>query len=173
MTANGQLTPVERFDGFYVKREDLACAGNPLMPCGAKVRQYTAMVKAAPANAVVAVGCSRFSAMQIYVAAAAKQFNRAALIVVPAARQRSQATRWAMAQGAEVVEVRPGYPSQCRAILRRLAKERGLAVVRWNAKAAAQDAAAQCASRCWRPGLGWPSRNSGCNRRPNRPARRA
>lgn len=141
----GELTPVHAFPaGYWVKREDLACYVSPEYPTGAKVRQYNRMAAAAPGAAML-VGCTANSAMQIYVAAAARLHNRQGIVYVTGRRQRTAATQYAIDMGAEVIEVRPGYRSVCVARARVRMKELG-SVVMWNPKAAVLDTAAQCAN---------------------------
>jgi hypothetical protein len=43
-----ELTPVEDFGGWWVKREDAAAYAGPEYPSGSKVRQYAAMIGEAP-----------------------------------------------------------------------------------------------------------------------------
>lgn len=139
------LTPIEQFENFYLKREDLAGYKNDNWPAGAKMRQFKTMIEAALPGTPLAVGCSAFSAMQIYVAAAAKEYKRKAFIFVPARKAPSKATQWALAQGAKVVFVRPGYPS----IYRKAARDKAAAlggVIRWNFRLAVLDTAAQTAN---------------------------
>lgn len=137
------LTPVQAFEGWHAKREDLAGYTDEASPSGAKVRQYRAMIEAAPDNAVLGVGCSADSAMQIYVAHSAHVYGRRAYVVVPGRNDRTAATRYAAAMGAEIIEVSPGYPSVYRARLRALAGDLGVPMVRWDLGHAARDTAAQ------------------------------
>ncbi len=136
------LTPVIDYGGWWAKRDDLACASDrEEYPGGSKVRQYAAMIAASPAEAPMIVGCSADSAMQIYVAAAARQSGRLGIVYTARRQERTQATTYA-AKYAEVVEVAPGYLSQCRSAARSRGKDMG-AVVRWDAAGAIEDAAAQ------------------------------
>jgi 1-aminocyclopropane-1-carboxylate deaminase/D-cysteine desulfhydrase-like pyridoxal-dependent ACC family enzyme len=139
------LTPCQHFE-FYAKREDLACFQDEATPSGAKVRQYAAMVARAPDNAVLAVGCSAASAMQVYVAALGEQLQRPAYIAVPRRKQRHPCTEWCVKHGAIIIETVPGYPSVFRARIRERMKELGLIAVRWNVRAAALDTAEQVAN---------------------------
>lgn len=144
-----QLTPVQRFgaargDAWFCKREDAAGFVSQDMPSGAKVRAYAAMVAAAPGQPLV-VGCSADGLMQVYVAAAAQQYGRRAHVCVPRRKVPSVETLWAIAHGAEVQEVAPGYPSQYRGGARAWAQAQGGAV-RWHPLAALQDTAAQVAN---------------------------
>jgi 1-aminocyclopropane-1-carboxylate deaminase/D-cysteine desulfhydrase-like pyridoxal-dependent ACC family enzyme len=136
------ITPVETFGGWWAKREDYAGYTTRDAPSGAKVRQYAAMIDAAPPGTALIVGCSADSAMQVYVAHAGEARGRRAVIVVPARRQRSAATAWAAAHGATIDEVRPGYPSVYRSRARGYALALGGAV-RWDRDYAARDTAAQ------------------------------
>jgi 1-aminocyclopropane-1-carboxylate deaminase/D-cysteine desulfhydrase-like pyridoxal-dependent ACC family enzyme len=139
------LTPCQHFE-FYAKREDLACFQDEAMPSGAKVRQYAAMIAAAPADAVLAVGCSAASAMQIYVAAMGEQLQRPAYIAVPRRKERHPCTEWCAKHGATIIETVPGYPSVFRARIRERMKELGLTAVPWSVRMAALDTAAQVAN---------------------------
>lgn len=133
------LTPVEKQKNFFVKREDKANWTSLDYPSGSKVRQYANM---AQPGVPMIVGCASSSAMQIYVAAAAKQANVPGVIYVPKNKIRTDATRYAMEMGAEVIEVHPGYMSVLRARARGRAREIGK-TVRWDIKGAVADAAAQ------------------------------
>ena len=141
------LTPVQQEPlGFWTKREDLACFVDEATPSGAKVRQYAAMIAAAPPEAVLAVGCSAASAMQIYVAAMGQRLHRPSYIAVPKRTQMHPCTRWAQEHGAEVLETVPGYPSVFRARIRERMHTLGLTPVPWDVKAAALDTAEQVAN---------------------------
>lgn len=140
-----ELTRVDRFGGWWAKREDLACDAGPHLPAGSKVRQYLAMAANHPPGTPMIVGCSADSCQQVYVAAAAKQAGCRGVVVVPARAKRTPATEWCAAMGAEVVEVRPGYPSVCRAEAKRRAAELG-GCIRWDRAKAVADAADQCAN---------------------------
>lgn len=137
-----ELTPVDRFGDWYAKREDRAGFTGTDAPSGAKVRQYNAMIANAPPGTPLVVGCSADSAMQIYVAHAARVLGRRGVVVVPARAKRSAATCWAADAGAEIIEVRPGYPSVYRAAARTVARKYGGAV-RWDAAYAVRDTAKQ------------------------------
>ncbi len=138
-----ELTRVDDFGGWYAKREDLAEFAGHTLPSGAKVRQYLAMIKQAPDNAILLVGCSADSAMQIYVAYAAAATGRDGYVFVPYRKERSAATVTAMRLGALVTEVKPGYPAVYRARAREFGKECGRPVVRWDLDYAAQDTVSQ------------------------------
>lgn len=127
-----ELTPVEQVGTYWAKREDFAGFNGHQYPSGAKVRQYLAMVAAAPDDAVLMVGCSADSAMQIYVAYAAELTGRKGYVVIPSRKVDSAATKWALEHGAIVSQVSPGYPSVYRARMKELAKSLGLPVVRWD-----------------------------------------
>lgn len=133
-----ELTRVDKFDDVWVKREDMPGFVSLDYPSGSKVRQYNQMAAAAP-GAPMIVGCASHSAMQIYVAAAAKQANVQAVIYVPARKVRTSATEYAAGLGAEINEVRPGYMNVVRSRARARAKEIGR-VVRWDVNAALMDA---------------------------------
>ena len=137
------LTPINDFGGWYAKREDLAGYTGTQAPSGAKVRQYLAMIAQAPDNAILVVGCSADSAMQIYVAYAAKITGRDGYIFVPYRKDRSDATIMAMRLGGMVTEVKPGYPAVYRKRARDFAQEVGRPVVRWDLDYAAQDTLSQ------------------------------
>lgn len=140
------LTRIVDHGGWWSKREDEAGYTGRGAPSGAKVRQYAAMIAAAPADAALMVGCSADSAMQIYVSHAAATHGREGIVVVPKRAKRSAATEYAASQGAEVVEVSPGYPAVYRKRMRDIAAERGLDVVRWDRRVAAHDTAEQVAN---------------------------
>jgi 1-aminocyclopropane-1-carboxylate deaminase/D-cysteine desulfhydrase-like pyridoxal-dependent ACC family enzyme len=141
-----ELTPVHQFPikggTFWAKRDDLACYTGPEWPSGSKVRQYAAMIAANPGKPMI-VGCSAHSAMQIYVAAAAK-LNKTKGIVYTAARaQRTDATAYAKRLGVELHEERPAYLNvvQSRAKARAGTLRKGY--VKWDEKGAVVDAANQ------------------------------
>lgn len=142
------LTPCQFDDKLrcYLKREDLACFIKEALPSGAKVRQYLAMIANAPGDAVLAVGCTASSAMQVYVAAIAKLINRRAYITVPKRRVRTPSTEWSINTGATVFEVRPGYPNFVRAYMRQTLSDHRLTAVHWNSEYAIRDTAAQVAN---------------------------
>jgi 1-aminocyclopropane-1-carboxylate deaminase/D-cysteine desulfhydrase-like pyridoxal-dependent ACC family enzyme len=137
-----ELTPVQSFGEWYAKRDDLACYSDDNAACGSKVRQYLQMAAACPGVPML-VGCSAFSAQQIYVADAANRCGRRGFIVVPKRRERSRATEWCAEHGAKVIEISPGYPSVYRKHARELAADLG-AVVRWRPDMAVLDTAMQC-----------------------------
>lgn len=136
------LTRVDRFDWYSCKREDLACYERDDWPSGAKVRQYIKMIEAQP-NRPLLVGCSAFSAMQIYIAAAAEKFHVPGIVYVPARAVISDATRYAISKGVEVCEVRPcPGPNVYKARAKERAAQLG-AYVRWDFFGALADAAYQ------------------------------
>lgn len=139
---NDDLTPVIDYGGWWAKRDDLACVTGDEYPSGSKVRQYHKMALAAP-GAPMVVGCSADSAMQIYVAAAAKQFGVPGVVFTAARAVPTAATQYARSMGACVHEVRPGYLSKCRSGARNYCKALG-AVVRWDVAGAVADATRQC-----------------------------
>jgi len=136
------LTRVDVFDGWYAKRDDKACFISADMPSGSKVRQYLAMAKDCPKGTPMVVGCSASSAQQVYVADAAKRCNTRGIVFVPARAKRTRSTQWAIDMGAEVHEVRPGYPSVYRSRAKEFARGLG-GCVRWNPKLAVLDTAVQ------------------------------
>lgn len=133
------LTPIDKFGNYWVKREDGAGFTSLDYPSGSKVRQYAAM---AQPNTPMIVGCASNSAMQIYVAAAAKQAGVPGIIYVPKSKTPTDATRYAIEMGAEINEVYPGYMNVLRSRAKVRAKALGK-VVRWDVKGAVADAAAQ------------------------------
>ncbi len=133
------LTPVDRFKNYWVKREDKAGWTSLDYPSGSKVRQYGAM---AQPNIPMIVGCASHSAMQIYVAAAAKQTGVPGIIYVSETKTKTDATRYAAEMGAEINEVKPGYMNVVRSRARTRSMQLGK-VVKWNVKGAIADAAAQ------------------------------
>lgn len=137
-----ELTPVEDMFGFWAKREDLACRIGPERPSGAKVRQYMAMAAKNPPGTPMVVGCSAFSAQQLYVADAAARVGAPGFIFVPARAAMTPATKWCIAMGATIEEVRPGYPSIYRARAKAKAKALG-GCIRWDVDLAVTDTAAQ------------------------------
>jgi hypothetical protein len=138
-TTAAPLTRVDEFDGFWAKREDFACWERIDWPSGAKVRQYIKMIESQPDGLPLLVGCSAFGAMQIYLAAAAEKFGRNGIIYTPGRKEPTDATRYAISKGLEVVSVRPGWPS----VYKTRARERGKALgqfVRWDFPGAVLDA---------------------------------
>jgi 1-aminocyclopropane-1-carboxylate deaminase/D-cysteine desulfhydrase-like pyridoxal-dependent ACC family enzyme len=150
-----QITPVDKFGDFYVKREDLAFWHSLDYPSGSKVRQYMKMAGAEGVMPIpmlndvkyppCIVGCSANSCQQIYVAATAKILGTKGIIYVPKRRQRTSATEYCEFMGAEIHEVKPGYLSVIRARAKARARELGQ-VVGWNPELAIEDTAAQCAN---------------------------
>ena len=137
-------TPVMDFGHYYAKREDLACATNlEIYPSGSKVRQYTAMAVVTPSLPMV-VGCSADSAMQIYVAAAAEAHGVEGIVYTAERAVPTDATRYAVARGAKVIHVRPGYLSVIRARAREYAMSLPSGCVRWDPRRAVEDTALQC-----------------------------
>jgi len=133
-----RLTPVDDFGGWYAKREDLAYWERPDWPSGAKVRQYTKMIKEQPGLPLL-VGCSAFSAMQIYIAAACEKFGLEGIVYTPGRAKMSDATRYAISKGVEVNEVRPcPGPNVYRARASERAKTLG-GYVHWNVPIALVD----------------------------------
>jgi len=149
------ITPIEEFDGKFVKREDLAFWSSLEYPSGSKVRQYLAMANAAPQSAPCLVGCSANSCMQIYVSAAAKQLNTKGIIYVPKRKVKSDATLYAEKMNAEVNEIKPGYLS----VIRKAARQRAIDLkhyVEWDRKSAIVDTMKQCENVVeviWKGGL--------------------
>jgi 1-aminocyclopropane-1-carboxylate deaminase/D-cysteine desulfhydrase-like pyridoxal-dependent ACC family enzyme len=155
MKFTGIISPVHQFDDIWVKREDLAHFTSLEFPSGSKVRQYMAMT--VPKQLIgehgyweykvppCIVGCSSNSAMQVYVAAAAKQLNTKGIIYTAKRKVRSDATLYAEKMGAEIVEVKPGYLS----VIRKATRQRVIDlkhVVEWDRRAAIQDTIDQCAN---------------------------
>lgn len=137
-----KLTPVECYGNIWAKREDRAAYTDAGMPSGAKVRQFMAMARTAPPGTPMIVGCAAVSAMQVYVAAAARAFNTRAIVYVPGRATPTASTRWAASMGAEINEVRPGYAS----VYRKRARDRAMAeggAIKWNVDHAIEDTAAQ------------------------------
>ncbi len=137
-----EITPVDKFDGWYAKRDDSACSIGADFPSGSKVRQYIRMAESSSKDAVMLVGCSAFAAQQIYVADCAKRMDRKAIVLVPKRKERSVMTQWAEYRGAEIIEVTPGYPSVYRCRAREMAKKLN-GCVRWNREMAIVDTAIQ------------------------------
>ena len=137
------ITPIETLGDCWLKREDYAYyTGSPDDPSGSKVRQYLEMASEQPGVPMV-VGCASYSAMQIYVAWAAKEAGVEAHIFVPQRKERTQATHYAESMGAIVHEVFPGYANVYRKRARDFAKSIGGAV-RWDSKRAIHDTVLQC-----------------------------
>lgn len=139
------LTRIQKFDGWTAKREDEAAAGVDLVnwPAGSKMRQFLIMAASSPGAAMV-VGCSAHSAMQVYVAAAAKRMGVPAFIYTAARAQRTAATQYAMDMGATVHEVRPAYLTVMRARAREKMSALKWQVVKWNGQDALKDTLQQC-----------------------------
>lgn len=134
-----ELTRVDHFGKLYYKREDLACVERDDWPSGAKVRQYLKMI-AAQSDTPLLVGCSAFSAMQIYIAAASEKFGVPGICYVPGRAVRSDATNYALSKGVEVCEVRPCPGPN---VYRARARERGVQLgrfVKWDFIGALDDA---------------------------------
>lgn len=140
------LTRFQEFEGskgrWWAKRDDEAFATNSDMPSGSKVRQYARMA-AAQEGAPMIVGCSAHSAMQIYVAAAAKLGGVKGIVYTAGRAEPTDATVYAKRMGAEVVEVRPAYLSVVQARAHERAAKLRKGYVRWNVDGAVDDAAEQ------------------------------
>lgn len=92
------------------------------------------------------VGCSADSAMQIYVADAAKEAGVLGIVYTARRARRSAATQYALDMGAEVNEIGPGgYLSVLRARAKARAAELGQ-VVQWSSALAVRDTMVQCAN---------------------------
>ncbi len=135
------LTPVETLGKCWVKREDKAFKVSDSEPSGLKVRQFLVMAEEQPDDPMV-VGCASYSAMQIYVAWAAKEAGVSAHIFVPRRKERTMATQYAESMGATIHEVFPGYANVYRKRARDFVKEIG-GCVRWDSKRAIYDTALQ------------------------------
>ena len=136
------LTSVDSFGPWSSKRDDRAAFSDFNLPSGSKVRQYLYMSGKAE-NAPLIVGCSATSAMQVYVAFAAKALGTPGIVYVPKRNTPSASTAWARGMGVEVNEVSPGYLS----FVRKLAKDRAKSlgpVVRWDVDFALRDTTYQC-----------------------------
>lgn len=145
------LTNVTYFpeQGYWAKRDDLACWTGPDLPSGSKVRQYTAMAQAQPGLPML-VGCSAHSAMQIYVAAASRVAGVKGVVFTAKRKVRTDATLYAKRMGAKVVEIGPGgYLNVLQAKAReygRRNKDFKAGYVHWQQANAVADAAAQVAN---------------------------
>ena len=140
------VTPVQlhRRTGIYYKRDDLALPGVPGMPNGAKWRQYNHFIQNTPPDTPLVVGCAAASAMQVYVAAAGRLHGRRAVVFVAGRKTRTGSTQYAIDNGAEVHEVRPGYMSVVRSRARAWVAANGGACVPWVPGWAVSDTARQC-----------------------------
>lgn len=138
-----ELTPIQQFDGWQAKREDHAGWLGPDRPSGAKVRAYGRMIEARPPGLPLVVGCGASSAIQVYIADAARRYGRQAYVAVPARKERHPSTQWAAAHGALITEVRPGYRSVVEDRARKIVPE---PYVHWDPALAASDSAEQVAN---------------------------
>lgn len=135
-----QITPIQEIlPNIYVKRDDYAYYDG-VGACGSKVRQFTAMVNNQPDKPLV-VGCSANSAQQVYIGDTVRRTGRKGIVVIPARSELTEATKWAVAQGVEVIQVRPGYRSVYMKKAREIAIELG--AVRWERDGAVEDTAYQ------------------------------
>lgn len=141
------LTRIQEFDGWWAKRDDEAFATDTNSPSGSKVRQYGVMA-AAHSGLPMIVGCSAASAMQIYVAAAAKAAGVKAVVVTAGRKERTDATKYAKRMGAKIIEVYPGgYLNVVQAKAREYAKKHFKGgYVHWSEEWALRDAAEQTAN---------------------------
>lgn len=138
------ITPIERYDDIWVKRDDRAFA-DPDGACGAKVRQFMAMLAAQPGNAPLVVGCSAVSCQQVYIGDATRRTGRPGHVVIPRRKVWSAATKWTHDQGVQIVEVPPPawrtvYMKEARALAKTLH------AVRWDPGLAVDDTITQCAN---------------------------
>jgi hypothetical protein len=137
-------TPVEKYQGMFFKRDDLAMAGIPPgHPNGSKVRQYVHMIRRTGAEVPLVVGTAAAAAQQVYLASAGELFGRRAVVFVAARAKLTASTRYAIAHGADVRQVRPGHLNVVRARAKEFAIENGNGAVRWDAAWAVRDAAEQ------------------------------
>lgn len=141
-TSHMNLTPVVWYGKFWAKREDKAHFTDHTAPSGSKVRQFLQMASEQPGVPMV-VGCASYSAMQIYVASAAKDAGVEAHIFVPRRKERTEATQYAESMGAIIHEVFPGYANVYRKHARDFVESIGGAV-RWDSKRAIRDTVLQC-----------------------------
>lgn len=141
------ITPIRTFGGIWVKREDWAHWSGPEFPSGSKVRQYVEMANhtASLTPPPCIVGCSANSAMQIYVAATAKQLGTLGIIYTAKRKDRTAATLYAERMGAEIIEIKPGYLSKIRKEARQRSINLGQ-VVPWDRTKAIVDTVVQCAN---------------------------
>lgn len=138
------LTEVMVFNGWCAKRDDLAGWVDSNNPSGSKWRQYLSMAKAHPGKPMLVGLASSFSAMQIYVAAAAKMTGVESIIYIPTRKEKTAATIYALEMGAEVYSVPiPAWPSRCRSMARKHGQTLG-GYVKWDHVMALRDAAYQC-----------------------------
>lgn len=144
-----EISPVHKFGNLWVKREDLAHWSALEYPSGSKVRQYMTMAltpKAGPppSNKVPClVGCSANSAMQIYVAATARQLGAQGIVCIPKRKVKTDATKYAERMGAEIHEIKPGYLSVVRKFARQIQIDKEH-VVAWDRAGAIEDTIRQC-----------------------------
>lgn len=137
------LTPIHSFGNWCAKREDMACWVDLDHPSGSKVRQYLQMAQESP-GAPMIVGCASHSAMQIYVASAAKLTATKAHIFVPQRKQPTDATWYAIKMDADIEMhyIRPAHMAVLRKRARDLGKTLGK-TVRWSPHLALMDTAEQ------------------------------
>jgi 1-aminocyclopropane-1-carboxylate deaminase/D-cysteine desulfhydrase-like pyridoxal-dependent ACC family enzyme len=135
------LTRIQTFDGWWTKRDDEAFATDTNSPSGSKVRQYATMA-AKHSGLPMIVGCSASSAMQIYIAAAAKAAGVKAVVVTAGRKEKTDATLYAKRLGAKIIEVYPGgYLNVIQAKAREYAKKHFKAgYVHWSEEWALKDA---------------------------------
>jgi hypothetical protein len=163
------ITPIQKMGDIWVKREDLSHWHSLDFPSGSKVRQYSGMIerfnpqptqpslpvarRSTPqqsqpsqttpySNLCCLVGCSANSCQQIYVSAAAKIYGCKGIIYTAKRKVQTEATKYCLSLGAEVVEVKPAYLSYVRkkAHQRKIDEKH---VIEWDSKGAILDAAKQ------------------------------
>lgn len=140
-----KMTPSNGKGTWWCKREDLAAWTGLQYPSGSKVRQYARMAQMEKIGLPMLVGCSAESAMQIYVAAAAKQAGVPAIIYTAKRAKRTASTEYAIRMGAEVVEIPHGYLNVVRSAAHKRGEELG-AYVGWHKENAIYDSEQQCAN---------------------------
>ncbi len=106
--------PYHEYNGWWAKRQDLACKAGPEFPGGAKMQAWGRIAARRPGLPLL-VGCAANSTAQIAAAAAGALLGAKVVIFVAARAKRTEATAYAAAMGAGIREVRPGYLGVCKA----------------------------------------------------------
>ena len=144
ITSLTALTPVEKHDGLYFKRDDLFCPFTDIGVSGGKLRQCLSLVKAnlktikEKHDSTIATACSVHSPQSVIVARVAKKYGLKAIIGVGTADPlKHQAMRICKNLGAEIktLVTRFPYTNVLESNLDKLSKKRKFFRIRFGYQA--------------------------------------
>jgi 1-aminocyclopropane-1-carboxylate deaminase/D-cysteine desulfhydrase-like pyridoxal-dependent ACC family enzyme len=123
------ITPVQEFDGWWAKRDDLDENHAPDFPSGVKARNFIRLCSLKPGTPIV-VGCAASSTAQIVAAAVGRMLGVGVEVFVAGRANPTPATEYAARTGAKIIQVSPGYLTVCQARAKERAAE--LRAVTWE-----------------------------------------